>query len=88
MAQGMRFTCDGDCGDECGTSAKPVIYVVVGSRDNGQMAADVKLPAFVWDILQGATPRKDFCPECFAEALGLSLMTVEEHDALARPNVR
>lgn len=80
MAQGIRFTCDGGCGEECGTSDNPVIYVVVGSRNNGQLEADVKLPAFVWSILKRAVPRQDFCPKCFGKALGLPLMTVDEHD--------
>ena len=83
MAQRQAFTCDGDCGEEVGTRAAPVIYVVVGTGD-GKMDADVKLPPQLWAILEQAVPRKDYCAGCFAGAFGTELVTLEEFEA-AKP---
>ncbi len=84
MAQGLKFICD-VCGDECGGRDKPVIYIVVGSTDNGELAVALKLPTIAWEVLKrGAVPRIDFCPNCAAAAIGQKTMTVEEHDALVK----
>ncbi len=84
MAQGLKFTCD-HCSEECGERDRPVIYLVVGSTDNGEMAADIKLPPIAWRVLKrGAVPRMDFCPDCLAKALGQKSITVEEHDELVK----
>ena len=86
--QRQGFTCDGDgCGEEIGTVDAPVIYVVAGTVD-GTIATDVRLPAFIWEIIKTPTKRKDFSACCFVEALqekdALKLMTLEEHDAAAK----
>jgi len=81
MAHRHAFTCDGGCGEAVGTRAAPVIYLVVGTTDNGAMDADVKLPSQVWEILKGHVPRKDYCAACFAEAFGTPLVTLEAYEA-------
>ena len=81
MAQRQAFTCDGGCGEEVGVRSNPVIYLVVGTTDNGQMDEKVQLPPQVWAILKSAVPRKDYCAACFAEAFGTPLVTLEAYEA-------
>lgn len=86
--QRQQFTCDDGCGHEVATRERPVIYVVTGTSDNGQMDADVKLPPQIWAILKQAVPRKDFCPGCFAKAFKTTLVTLDQYEASLKGKTR
>lgn len=80
--QKPKFTCDHPgCGDEVATPDNPIIYLVVGTTDNGKMTADVKLPPAVWALLKTTLSRKDYCPSCFAKEFGTELMTLPDFEA-------
>lgn len=97
MANRVGKLCD-DClvkGVEelIGTRASPIMYMVVGTYENGEIQPDATLPRFGWqiycayserhDVLEMvATPRAELCGPCWVKRLSepgaLELLT---HDA-------
>lgn len=81
--QQQVFKCD-KCGEECGTQASPLIYVVTGTLDDGKMAANVTLPPQIWEVLKRAAPRQDYCVSCFSQAFGLQRQTLDQYEELLK----
>jgi hypothetical protein len=89
MAQRRIYDCD-VCGDEVGTAAQPLVYLVVGSLENGAIDQSARLPAFVWAIMAQKTERqenpyrREWCGACLAADIaryGTELLTLAEFEA-------
>jgi predicted RNA-binding Zn-ribbon protein involved in translation (DUF1610 family) len=92
MAQATSFTCE-DCGERIEDKECPiVVYLVAGlaplhpmtkAGADGKVAdvTNFAMPQIVRDLLARPVARMDFCPECFAEKLGLPMVDAEGSEA-------
>lgn len=88
MPQAVSYSCS-NCDERIedpGTSVYPgdcpvVVYLVAGiapmhplAKDGTADVTDFAMPQIVRDLLAQPVARMDFCPECFAEKLGLPMV--------------